>query len=136
LGTSVSRGFNAVATGLNLMCHAVARFETIPNSTVAVGDDRLPEPSAVRLAAPAPNPLVHRSTFAFELPRAETVNLAIHDLSGRRVRVLEKGALAAGRHQRVWDATDESGRRVAAGMYFVRLESESGHARTSVLVMR
>ena len=109
--------------------------ETIANTTVAVDD--LPQgPTIVRLAAPVPNPLLNRSMFAFELPRAESVNLAIHDISGRRVRLLVHGALGAGRHQQLWDGTDDQGRAVVAGMYFARLEAGASHARTSVIVLR
>ncbi len=44
--------------------------------------------------------LVGRSSFAFELPRAQPVHLSIHDVSGRQVRVLQDGALAARAAQR------------------------------------
>jgi uncharacterized delta-60 repeat protein len=113
----------------------LALFEATPNTTVSV-DEPLAIGPAVRLENPFPNPLVGRSTLAFELPRAQSVSLAIHDVSGRRVRVLQEGALAAGRHQRFWDGTDEQGRSVAAGVYFVRLVAGTEHAGASILVLR
>jgi hypothetical protein len=32
--------------------------------------------------------------------------------------------MAAGRHSVVWNATDDQSRRVAAGLYFCRMEAE------------
>jgi uncharacterized delta-60 repeat protein len=115
---------------------AVARFDAIPNTTVAVEDLPSSGPSALRLYAPFPNPVVNRSMFAFELPRAGSVRLAIHDVSGRQVRLLMDEALTAGRHQRLWDGTDDQGRGVAAGMYFARLVAGPDHAAASLVVLR
>jgi flagellar hook assembly protein FlgD len=43
----------------------------------------------------------------------------ILDLSGRAVRTLQSGALSAGEHPLSWDLKDDSGRRVAPGLYFL-----------------
>ena len=43
------------------------------------------------------------------------------DMLGRTE--LFRGALPEGRHQALWDATDGSGRRVASGVYFARLQT-------------
>jgi uncharacterized delta-60 repeat protein len=113
----------------------VARFETIPNPTVAVDEPTWTGPS-LRLAAPFPNPLVGRSTFTFDLPRRQSVRLAIYDASGRQVRMLMNGELAEGRHHRLWDGTDDQGRSVAAGVYFGRLAAGADHAAASIVVLR
>jgi hypothetical protein len=39
---------------------------------------------------------------------------------GRIVRTLLEGAFPGGRHDFVWDGRDQSGRDVAAGVYFAR----------------
>jgi hypothetical protein len=53
--------------------------------------------------------------------------LTVHDAAGRRVRTLVSGKAEPGHRDAVWDLTDDSGWRVAAGTYFLRL-SVSGHA--------
>lgn len=113
----------------------LARFETIPDATVSV-DGPTPAGPTLRLESPYPNPLVHRSTIAFDLPRAQSVRLAIHDASGRQVRLLQDGDLAAGRHHLPWDGTDEQGRSVSAGVYFARLEAGADRAAASIVVLR
>lgn len=75
---------------------------------------------ALRLAPPRPNPARAGAEIAFELPREAPVEVAIYDLGGRRVATLHSGRLGEGHHALRWNAQDEGGRRVAAGLYFVR----------------
>jgi len=49
------------------------------------------------------------------------VRVSIHDVRGREVRVLLDGDLPAAGHRTSWDGRDASGRRVSAGVYFVRV---------------
>ncbi len=79
----------------------------------------------LRLAAPVPNPSSHAARFQFSLPTAADVKLELLDLQGRSIRTLASGPHAAGSHAAVWDGTDASGRRVAAGLYLARLEADS-----------
>ncbi|MEZ5063677.1 MAG: metallophosphoesterase [bacterium] len=71
-----------------------------------------------------PNPARVPPRIEFVLGRDESdVTLSVYDLQGRRVSELFRGALPEGRHQSLWDATDGSGRRVASGVYFARLQT-------------
>jgi flagellar hook assembly protein FlgD len=47
--------------------------------------------------------------------------LTVFNTLGQEVRTLVTGPLAAGRSRVVWNATDQSGRTVASGVYFYRL---------------
>ncbi len=70
----------------------------------------------------SPNPFRSESRIRFEARRGVPYRLTVHDVAGRRVRTLarEPGSGAA---FRTWDGRDDAGRRVAAGVYFVRLEA-------------
>lgn len=59
----------------------------------------------------------------FGLSAPARARLVVFDAAGRRVRGLVDAPLAAGSHALAWDARDESGRRVAPGLYFARLEA-------------
>jgi flagellar hook assembly protein FlgD len=48
----------------------------------------------------------------------------VFDFSGRLVRVLLQSFQSAGSHELTWDGTDGSGRRIPAGIYFVKLDTE------------
>lgn len=90
-------------------------------------DDGTPAPSPelpVRLAlAVAPNPVVRSTTFQWELPRAGQVKVGVYDASGRQVAALADETYPAGRHELTWNTGDRPGGRLAAGVYFVRLEA-------------
>jgi hypothetical protein len=85
-------------------------------------------PPAIELRAPA---AVRASCLVrFRTPVAGPSSLAIFDAGGRRVRELIGGPIEAGAHETTWDLCDESGRRCASGVYFVRL-SGIGESRTA-----
>ena len=68
-------------------------------------------------------------------PVAE-VTLAIYDVTGRLVRVLDRGPKKAGPHQARWDALDAGGSRSAAGVYWYRLQVGDREEARSVLLLR
>jgi flagellar hook assembly protein FlgD len=77
-----------------------------------------------RLHDAAPNPFNPQTTIAFELPNEQAVSLRVFDISGRLVRELVAGeTMTMGRHETVWNGRDNTGRRVASGTYFYRLEA-------------
>ena len=78
-------------------------------------------PPVLELTGNHPNPFNPRTTISFGLPAAGHANLRIIDLRGTLVRELVDEALPAGRHARIWDGTDASGRPVASGVYLYRL---------------
>lgn len=105
--------------------------------TVGVGEDEGEGlPLTVELGAVAPNPVTDRAVVLFELPRSGLVDLRLFDVAGRVRRTLVHEALPPGRYQRPWDGTDDAGRRVAAGIYFVRLDAQGAHRGRKVIVLR
>ncbi|MEO5989409.1 MAG: PQQ-dependent sugar dehydrogenase [Candidatus Eisenbacteria bacterium] len=77
--------------------------------------------ATLHFSPPQPNPSHGTTRFAFILPTASRVELALCDLSGRHVRTLVADALEAGSHDAVWDGRDDGGARLAPGLYFARL---------------
>jgi FlgD Ig-like domain len=105
-----------------------------PGGTLAVPVDAALQLS---LAPPSPNPSRGEgTTLAFSLPVDARVTLAIFDEQGRRVRALVDGPSPAGRHQPHWDGTDDSGRLLPSGIYFVRLEAMGRSIRTRLALIR
>jgi flagellar hook assembly protein FlgD len=50
------------------------------------------------------------------------VRLAIHDATGRLVKVLLDGAIEPGWRRATWDGRNAQGQPAAAGVYFTKLE--------------
>ncbi|MBM3307566.1 MAG: S8 family serine peptidase [Candidatus Eisenbacteria bacterium] len=101
--------------------------------------DRAVEPERVakRLSASHafPNPLSSAGSVRYELPCDTYVEVCVYAMTGRRVRVLERGRRTAGSHSATWDGLDEHGRPVASGVYFIRISTpEEDVLRTGVIV--
>ncbi len=92
---------------------------------IGIGDDGAPGtlPRALAIRGPYPNPFNPRAVFVLEVPEQGQVRAVIHDVQGRRLRVLLDAPLAPGRHRLEWDGRDGQGRSVASGVYWLRLEA-------------
>jgi spore germination protein YaaH len=96
-----------------------SRFSTAsggPETPIAAGP-------VLRLAGP--NPFRDRLALAFSVPPGRPARLTIHDVAGRLVRTLRVPP-GGGPGGASWNGTADSGRSVAAGNYFVRLETAEG----------
>jgi len=88
-------------------------------------------------ASISPNPMNPEAMLTFRTSREGPVRAALYDLSGRRVRtLLDAGGLAAGYHDIRIDGTNDSGGRLASGIYFVAIESPDGDLRSKVTILR
>lgn len=87
------------------------------SAVVAVDPDR-PRTTRTSLAPLSPNPSAGATLLRYVLPRDGQVTITLHDLRGRRVRVLEDGSQSAGEHTLRVDT-----RNLARGSYFVRMRS-------------
>jgi flagellar hook assembly protein FlgD len=106
------------------------------DTVTAVGGDANSPPQATSLAAIYPNPFNPRTTIAYELAEAATVKLAIYDVRGMQVRVLEAGNRPSGRHQTIWDGQDDKGRAIPTGTYFCRLTTSQGSQTRKLTLAR
>ncbi len=79
--------------------------------------------TSYELAQNYPNPFNPSTTIRFALPEAAEVSLKIYDIAGQLVQTLVGGVIEAGRHQVVWDGTNQHGVLVASGIYFYQLRA-------------
>lgn len=88
------------------------------------------------LAAPNPNPLSAGTALRFGLSAPGAVRLAVYDVAGRRVALLEDGRLSGGEHTLTWDGCDGAGVRVAPGIYVARLDAGSWSSAVKMVVLK
>ncbi len=105
------------------------------------GSTDVPEDEVVqggtRLIQNRPNPFNPTTTVSFVVAgRPTDVTLAVYDISGRRVATLVDGLTGPGEHKVVWDGRDSSGRPVASGVYFARLEAGAAHDVTKMILLK
>jgi Calx-beta domain-containing protein/beta-propeller uncharacterized protein DUF5122 len=115
----------SVDVGANVICGTVTHFSEFAlmesDGTVDVREEI---PSTVQLYPCAPNPVLSTALIRFDLPVAAPVRLGLFDLQGRLVRDLERQAnKGPGRYVLPWDGRGDDGRRLKAGIYFLRFEA-------------
>jgi photosystem II stability/assembly factor-like uncharacterized protein len=107
-----------------------------------VGVDSAPPPAPLRPRAEArlgrayPNPFNPRLHIPVILGRAQPLRLTIHDLGGRRIRLLHDGFSAAGEHTWVWDGRTDGGLPAPSGVYVVHLHSTTAERNQRLLLLR
>jgi hypothetical protein len=101
-----------------------------------VGEEAIPV-TKLSLLPPAPNPFSSVSTIGYEAPCGDaTLKVAVYDLRGRHVATLHNGPVSAMRGSLVWHGCDESGHRVASGVYFVKATRDGEEVSRKLAVLR
>ena len=70
-----------------------------------------------------PNPFNPVTTLRYDLPENSFVNINIYDLMGRNIRSLVKSQQTAGYRSIQWNATNNLGEPVSAGMYIYMIQA-------------
>jgi hypothetical protein len=86
--------------------------------------------------AAMPNPFNPATNLVFRLPAAGECEVAVFDLRGRQVRVLQKGRLPAGEHSVAWDGRDGHGRVMASGVYVARVRHEGDSSSIKLVLAK
>ncbi len=85
-----------------------------------------PEETAFRISEVYnyPNPLKRKTTFTYQLTLdADTVQITIYNVSGRRIHVLKDVSAKEGYNEVAWDAQDAAGSPLANGVYFYKIRA-------------
>jgi hypothetical protein len=64
------------------------------------------------------------------------VEVSVYDINGRQVKSLVSETCQPGEYSRTWDRTDNAGRRVAAGVYLIRMQAGEFNAVRKALIIR
>jgi len=84
----------------------------------------------------APNPFRSKTQVQFQLARPGPVLLHVFDVQGREITRLFEGQRGLGTHSILWNGEDGQGRPVAAGVYFLQLDSEDKSLTQKILRVR
>ena len=94
-------------------------------------------PAAFALATNYPNPFNPATTIQYALPQPADVQLTVYNVVGQVVRTLVAEHQAAGRYLVTWDATNDNGQSLSAGVYFYRLQAGGEfHAVRKMLLLK
>ena len=70
-----------------------------------------------------PNPFNPTTNISYDLPNDEYVNIIIFDVMGRNIRSLINEKQSAGYYGIQWDAKNDIGEPVSAGMYIYTIQA-------------
>ncbi|MEK7729280.1 MAG: T9SS type A sorting domain-containing protein, partial [candidate division KSB1 bacterium] len=99
------------------------RSNELPVTSTAVAGQNVELPTSYALNNNYPNPFNPTTMITYQIPKAGEVKLTIINSLGQKVRTLVFGQVAAGYHQALWDARDDSGTLVGSGTYLYRIEA-------------
>jgi hypothetical protein len=71
-----------------------------------------------------PNPFNPTTTLRFDLPEVSNLTLTIYNMLGQKVRTFNYQNTSAGYHSVTWDATNDYGDPVGAGVYLYQLQTK------------
>tara|TARA_X000001036_G_scaffold74182_1_gene65690 strand:- start:59 stop:4225 length:4167 start_codon:yes stop_codon:yes gene_type:complete len=83
-----------------------------------------------------PNPFNPVTTIRYDLPENSFVNITIYDMIGRIVRNLVSTQQDAGYKSIQWDATNNSGQPVSAGLYLYMIQAENFRQTKKMVLLK
>lgn len=83
-----------------------------------------------------PNPFNPSTTLRYSMSKGELVNIAVYDMSGRLVKDLLNGYQNAGYNSIQWNATNNQGQSVSAGMYICVIKIGSYNTSKKMLFLK
>jgi hypothetical protein len=88
-------------------------------------------PKNFTLAQNYPNPFNSSTSIDFELKNASRVKLAVYDLTGGLIQVLNNSQLKAGQHSIIWKADG-----VPSGVYYYKLTTDRGSIAKKMTLLK
>jgi len=71
-----------------------------------------------------PNPFNPTTTLRFDFPELSDMTLTIYNMLGQKVKTFSMQSIPAGYHSVTWDATNDLGVQVGAGVYLYQLQTK------------
>ena len=104
---------------------ALAIESSFISSAWTVGDSALDneQPLVYALSANYPNPFNPSTTIDYSIANAGEVSIIVYDMMGRHVRTLVSDFSTPGSYSVTWDAKNNEGISVSAGMYVYKMIS-------------
>jgi len=92
-------------------------------SVLLANEEEVAIPTVYALEQNYPNPFNPSTQIRYALPEETMVTISIYDMMGRKVRTLVSQSQSPGYHTTLWNATNDNGRSVSAGMYIYTIQA-------------
>ncbi|MEC9274658.1 MAG: T9SS type A sorting domain-containing protein, partial [Candidatus Neomarinimicrobiota bacterium] len=102
-------------------------FDSIDNcneSCLTISNDKITQiPTIFFVYQNYPNPFNPITTLRYDLPENGLVNITIYDMLGRKIRTLINEQQDPGYKSLIWNATNDYGKPVSAGIYLYQIQA-------------
>ena len=109
---------------------------TEPVSVLLANEKEIAVPTVYALEQNYPNPFNPSTQIRYALPEVSSVTITVYDMMGRIVRTLVRDSQSAGYHTALWNATNERGLPVSAGMYIYTLQAGDHHHIKKMVLLK
>ena len=96
----------------------------LSNTTIMNVEENELYPISFTISQNYPNPFNPNTTINYELFNDSKVNIEVFDISGRTVKELINDHHNIGKYTIDWNAVDDNGQKVSAGLYFYSISTE------------
>ena len=107
-------------------------FQGSPNLDITDAET----PGMYRLAQNFPNPFNPTTMIKFDIRMKGHVSLKIYNVAGQLVKTLVNDVLEAGSYSKEWTGTNNSGVKVASGVYFYSIEADNFTSTKKMVLLR
>jgi hypothetical protein len=115
---------DTLTTEGNVACYNIHWKKS--KNTTATGDDQILPPE-VLLAQNQPNPFTVQTMIEYRVTKSGPVRLTVYDHTGKKICTLVEANQSPGTYQLMWNGDrNDQGKKVGAGLYIYRLESQGG----------
>ena len=119
-GVQLSQSFDATGTG----CYTMPTPGAVNDTCVTLNISNAGTiPTQFTLHQNYPNPFNPVTTLRYDLPVNGFVNITVYDMLGRKVKTLINQTQDTGYRSVIWNATNDYGRPVSAGIYLYQIQA-------------
>ena len=111
-------------------------YSDVLTITVLDVDDNLGLPNVFAIHQNYPNPFNPTTRINYDLPEDALVSINVFDLMGRSIKTLVSENISAGFNSTLWDATNDYGESVSAGMYIFTIQAGDFKQTKKMLLLK
>jgi len=97
---------------------------------------RADRPNSYRLCPNYPNPFNSATVIRYQLPKNTRVQLAVFNMTGKQLCILDQGEKSAGEYLVGWNGRDSQGVPLSSGVYWYQLRCDEFTASKKMLLIR
>lgn len=86
-------------------------------------EENITNPDIDNLVSCYPNPFNPQTNISYQLKNDKQVRIEIYNAKGQRVKTLLNGISTKGKHNLVWNGSDDYGKSVTSGIYFCKMNT-------------